>query len=76
LSIIIVVLLVVLVVNPCSHCHLLTILASHGLWLWGWHAGGCGGLVVIIVVTLWQWWWWNSMVGAMVPFPVLVKYKT
>jgi hypothetical protein len=43
----------------------------------GWHVGGAGGLVVVVVViTQWpQWWWWNVVVGAVVPFSVLVKYN-
>jgi hypothetical protein len=42
----------------------------------GWHVGSAGGLVIVVVIVQWPWWWWNIMVGAVVPFSVLVKYKT
>jgi hypothetical protein len=41
----------------------------------GWCVGSGSGLVIIVVIALWLQWWWNVMVGAVVPFPVLVKYK-
>jgi hypothetical protein len=41
----------------------------------GWHVGSAGGLVVIIVIMRQPQWWWNIMVGAIVPFLVLVTYK-
>jgi hypothetical protein len=41
----------------------------------GWHVGGAGGLVVVVVITWQRRWWRNVMVGAIVPFLVLVKYK-
>jgi hypothetical protein len=47
------------------------------LWLvaLGCRVGGAGGLVIVVVIAQQLRWWWNVMVGAIVPFLVLVKYK-
>jgi prolyl oligopeptidase PreP (S9A serine peptidase family) len=52
-------------------CHL----GISQLMVLGWCVGSAGGLVIIVVIVQRPQWWWNVMVGAVVPFLVLVKYK-